>query len=59
MEMYKKRSTDTVTIILAVGMIVCFLATIGYNTYISYAKGKIEVQTQNSNLTQHNKTTIE
>lgn len=50
MEMYKKRNTDSVTIILAVGMIVCFLATIGYNTYISLTKEKIEVQAQNSNF---------
>lgn len=57
MEMYKN-GNNAVTIILAVGLIVCFLATIGYNTYISYTNGKIEVQTQNSNLTQ-NKTTIE
>lgn len=50
MEMYKKRNTDPVTIILAVGMIVCFLATIGYNTYISLTKEKIEVQALNSNF---------
>ncbi|MCI8486991.1 MAG: hypothetical protein HFJ20_08110 [Clostridia bacterium] len=50
MEMYKKRNTDTVTIILAVGIIVCFLATIGYNTYISLTKEKIEVKTLNSNF---------
>lgn len=59
MEMYKKRNTDLVTIILALGMIICFLATIGYNTYISCTKEKIEVQTQNSNFNTTNKTTNE
>ena len=59
MEMYKKRNTDLVTIILALGMIVCFLATIGYNTYIFCTKEKIEVQTQNSNFNTTNKTTNE
>lgn len=62
MEMAKKRNqnetsnNNIVTIILAVGLIVCFLATIGYNTYFSFTNEKIEVQTQNSNFyaTQNN-----
>lgn len=50
------QGNNIVTIILAVGLIVCFLATIGYNTYISATKEKIEVHTQNSNFntTQNN-----
>lgn len=48
MEVYRRN--DTITIILAVGLIVCFLATIGYNTYISFTKEKIEVQALNSNF---------
>ena len=31
------------------GIIVCFLATIGYNTYVSVSQEKIEVQATNSN----------
>ena len=36
------------------GIIVCFLATIGYNTYISISQEKIEVQATNSNSTNLN-----
>ena len=43
---------------LIVGIVLCFLAVIGYNTYIQYQDKhkKIEVRTQNSNF---NKTTHE
>lgn len=38
-----------------IGIIICFLATIGYNTYISVSQEKIEVQTNlNSNSTNLN-----
>lgn len=33
-----------------IGIIICFLTTIGYNTYISISQEKIEVQATNSNL---------
>ena len=36
---------------LIVGMIVCFLASLGYNTYIKYSDKKIEVRAENSNST--------
>ena len=32
-----------------IGIIICFLATIGYNTYISVTDKKIEVRATNSN----------
>ena len=35
---------------LIIGITMCFLAVIGYNTYISFSQEKIEVQTANSNL---------
>ena len=35
-------------IIVIVGMIIIGLALIGYNTYISFSRGKIEVQATNS-----------
>ena len=41
-------------ICLIVGMVVCFLASLGYNTYIKYSDKKIEVLTQNSNSTNLN-----
>jgi len=40
-----------ISITLVVGVIICFLAVIGYNTYISVTQEKIEVQTVNSNFT--------
>ena len=38
-------------IILSVGVVICLLASIGYNTYISYTENdkKIEVRAENSN----------
>lgn len=32
-----------------IGIIICFLATIGYNTYISISQEKIEVNASNIN----------
>ena len=42
-------------IVLIVGIVLCFLASLGYNTYIKYHnKGKkIEVRTRNSNSNQN------
>jgi len=40
---------NIISIILAVGLILCFLATIGYNTYINVTKERIEVTSTNSN----------
>ena len=31
------------------GIVICFLTTIGYNTYVSISQEKIEVQATNSN----------
>jgi len=41
-----------ISIILVLGFILCFLASLGYNTYIKYSDDnkKIEVHAQNSNL---------
>lgn len=36
---------------LIIGMVVCFLASLGYNTYIKYSDKKIEVHAENSNST--------
>lgn len=36
-------------ILLIVGMILCFLANLGYNTYIDWSKKEIEVRAENSN----------
>ena len=36
-------------IVLIVGIVLCFLASLGYNTYIKYTDKKIEVQATNSN----------
>ena len=38
-------------ILLIVGIVLCFLASLGYNTYIKYTDKKIEVQATNSNST--------
>lgn len=38
-------------IALIVGIVLCFLASLGYNTYIKLSNEKIEVQTENSNST--------
>lgn len=38
-----------VAIILAVGLIICFLAVLGYNFHLTYSKEKIEVRAENSN----------
>lgn len=40
-----------VSVVLAVGFALCFLASLGYNTYITYTGKKIEVRTENSNST--------
>lgn len=40
-----------VSVVLAVGFVFCLLASLGYNTYISYTGKKIEVRTENSNST--------
>ena len=41
-----------ISMILSLGFILCFLAIIGYNTYIKYQDEhkKIEVRAENSNL---------
>ena len=39
---------------LVIGMVICFLASLGYNTYVKYTDKKIEVRTENSNSTQLN-----
>ena len=38
-------------ITLIFGIVVCFLASLGYNTYIKYSDKKIEVRAENSNST--------
>ena len=40
-----------ISVILAVGLVLCFLASLGYNTYITYSGKKIEVRTENLNST--------
>lgn len=37
-------------IALIVGIVLCFLASLGYNTYIRFSQEKIEVQATNSNF---------
>ena len=41
------------SIVLVIGIVICFLAVLGYNTYIKYTDQdkKIEVHAENSNLT--------
>jgi hypothetical protein len=34
---------------LIVGIVLCFLASLGYNTYMKFTKKEIEVHTENSN----------
>lgn len=41
-------------IALIVGIVFCFLASLGYNTYIRFSQEKIEVQATNSNFTNLN-----
>lgn len=36
-------------IALIVGIVLCFLASLGYNTYIDWSKKEIEVRAENSN----------
>jgi len=43
------RQFGIVAIILSVGMIICFLAVLGYNFHLTYSKEKIEVHAENSN----------
>ena len=38
-------------IALIIGIVICFLASLDYNTYIKYSDEKIEVRTENSNST--------
>lgn len=40
--------SGTALILLIIGIVICFLASLGYNTYINIKK-KIEVRTHNSN----------
>ena len=42
------------SIVLVIGIVICFLASLGYNTYINYSDKKIEVRTENSNSTHLN-----
>ena len=42
-----------VSIILALGMVICFLALLGYKFKGTYSKEKIEVSTQDSNSNEH------
>lgn len=44
------RYLGRISLALVIGVTLCFLAVIGYNTYISVTQEKIEVQTTNSNL---------
>ena len=44
-------------IVLIIGIVLCFLASLGYNTYIRFSQKEIEVQATNSNS--QNKTIIE
>lgn len=44
-----------VAIILSLGLIVCFLAVLGYNFHLTYTKEKIEVRSENSNSNQTDK----
>ena len=39
---------------LVIGIVICFLASLGYNTYVKYSSKKIEVQAMNSNSTNVN-----
>ncbi len=45
-------------IVLCIGIIILALAAVGYNTYISATKEKIEVHAQNSNFSQEKVTNI-
>ena len=51
-ELEAVRFLGTALIILIVGIVLCFLASLGYNTYLKYhdRNKKIEVQAENSNL---------
>ena len=37
-------------IALIIGIVICFLASLSYNTYIRFSQKEIEVQATNSNL---------
>lgn len=41
-------------IIISIGIMLYFIASLGFNTYFSLSKEKIEVQTQNSNSSNTN-----
>lgn len=43
-------------ITLIVGIVLCFLASLGYNTYMKFTKKEIEVHAENSNS--QNKTDV-
>ena len=47
------RLLGTALILLIIGIVICFLASLGYNTYIRYKTNnkKIEVHAENSNST--------
>jgi len=45
------RYLGIISLALVIGITLCFLAVIGYNTYISVTQEKIEVQATNSNFT--------
>ena len=34
----------TISVILAVGLVLCFLASLGYNTYITYSGNKTKIK---------------
>lgn len=39
---------------LVIGIVICFLASLGYNTYVKSSSKKIEVHATNSNSTNLN-----
>lgn len=41
-------------IALIIGIVICFLASLSYNTYIRFSQKEIEVQATNSNLQNNN-----
>lgn len=43
-------------IVICAGIMLYVLATVGFNTYVSMTKEKIEVQTENSNFSKSNTT---
>ena len=43
----------TALILLIIGIVLCFLASLGYSTYIKCSNKKIEVHAKNSNSKTH------